>query len=666
MTMMTHREGKIRFIQFHQPALTAGEYTLTMSQTIEERSIPPSANGPAPPESIPTDQKYQAKAHFTVQGPRFALAPDEIQAVFPPHDSVGDHANVLPHITLKRSTLPWERTADGTANSQLPWLVLLLFPEDKAPEPKIMTLTDLREPVTTDHVCWPGLSPETGERDDQQVTVIDVSRNVMEKIMPTKGELAYMAHVRQFLVDDDTLTRDETAIVVGHQLPVSEGVSVVHLVSVENRYGTDHPEFNYQQVCQGQDDVIRLISLKSWRFACTSHQHGFAGLLYNLDSGSLHRPVTGKDQDGDQFLSAGYTPLHHFLRHGSRTVSWYRGPLLPGSKSDTSPSLPADAADALLYYDDSIGMLDVSYAAAWELGRLLILKSQTIALDLFHWKKAYRQLELAGEQALLHPHMFSTAVMQGLKVPNAVRTWFEALGRLQHVPFNYLVPDERMLPKESIRFFCVDSNWINCLLDGAFSVGRMSRDTHQQDQHHADAADHVAVRADDQLAGFLMRSEVVSGWPDLIIEAYDEREEDPQLIPDKDHLLNIVRREYLAPGILLCLFTLKQGKQLEMVDIHLKPEALHFGLKPENGGFTKLLKNVDGKVIDDPMWLIDDPQDGRFYWKDQALRVLDIERLAKQMHTELDGVFSDFTAAEFALQMLEGVERVRFLLRANS
>jgi hypothetical protein len=43
---------------------------------------------------------------------------------------------------------------------------------------------------------------------------------------------------------------------------------------------------------------------------------------------------------------------------------------------------------------------------------------------------------------------------------------------LHGVPFNYLVPDEGMPSPESIRFFYLDMNWVDALLDGAFSIGR--------------------------------------------------------------------------------------------------------------------------------------------------------------------------------------------------
>ena len=48
--------------------------------------------------------------------------------------------------------------------------------------------------------------------------------------------------------------------------------------------------------------------------------------------------------------------------------------------------------------------------------------------------------------------------------------WLAGLQTLAGVPFAYLVPDARMLPPESIRFFAVDPNWTTALTDGALSL----------------------------------------------------------------------------------------------------------------------------------------------------------------------------------------------------
>ena len=43
--------------------------------------------------------------------------------------------------------------------------------------------------------------------------------------------------------------------------------------------------------------------------------------------------------------------------------------------------------------------------------------------------------------------------------------------QLNDVPFRYLVPDARLLPEESIRFFTLDSDWLDALSSGALVAG---------------------------------------------------------------------------------------------------------------------------------------------------------------------------------------------------
>ena len=59
-----------------------------------------------------------------------------------------------------------------------------------------------------------------------------------------------------------------------------------------------------------------------------------------------------------------------------------------------------------------------------------------------------------------------------IEVPAGIAAWLGRLLTLAGVPFGYLVPDEAMLPPESIRFFRLNENWVRALLDGAFSLGR--------------------------------------------------------------------------------------------------------------------------------------------------------------------------------------------------
>jgi hypothetical protein len=91
----------------------------------------------------------------------------------------------------------------------------------------------------------------------------------------------------------------EVAVLIGNRLPKPGGLSIVHLVSLERRYNGN--EFNYQGA--QSSDLIRLVSVKSWRFACVSAKQSFKGLLTHLNHQLLfHFPdkVTPLKTGGNQ------------------------------------------------------------------------------------------------------------------------------------------------------------------------------------------------------------------------------------------------------------------------------------------------------------------------------------------------------------------------------
>jgi hypothetical protein len=133
----------------------------------------------------------------------------------------------------------------------------------------------------------------------------------------------------------------------------------------------------------------------------------YAGTGSTPDQATLHLPPVN-DPRADDYLAMGYVPLPHGLREGSKTVSWYHGPLLPWDNAD-SVDLPAGAADKLVRFSSATGLFDVSYAAAWELGRLLTLQSKQVSTSLYQWKRTRaRQLHQA-EQRVLHLPVTTTA-----------------------------------------------------------------------------------------------------------------------------------------------------------------------------------------------------------------------------------------------------------------
>ncbi len=285
------------------------------------------------------------------------------------------------------------------------------------------------------------------------------------------------------LGSDSQLDPDQLAVVIGNRLPQLTGTSTVHLVSLEGRYNASG--FDFQGA--GSSDSIRLVSLKSWNFACVNPQHTFKEILKHLDQNpSTLRLPSSTNNQVESYYQMGYIPLPHYLRQGGKTISWYRGPLSTG-QDQTGITLPVRGADQLVRYNPDNGMFDVSYAAAWELGRLLALQNKGFSVSLYRWKRSHAQQQKIAENQLIHAPGYLPVTSQSansLSIPRDISTWFRDLSLLKGVPFGYLVPEEKMLPIESIRFFWVDRLWVECLLDGAFSIGRVTTSDHQRDSQH--------------------------------------------------------------------------------------------------------------------------------------------------------------------------------------
>ncbi|KAA3637231.1 MAG: hypothetical protein DWQ02_07055 [Bacteroidetes bacterium] len=381
--------------------------------------------------------------------------------------------------------------------------------------------------------------------------------------------------------------------------------------------------------------------------------------------------------EANDYLKMGFTPLPHSFRRGGKSVSWYRGPLVTGQVNQTIPDdlFPVHCSDELLRYHTSNGMFDASYAAAWELGRLMALKSKKISLDLYNWKRLHTQQLKMMEQQELHTHLpFHKENNTQVEMPENVENWLGKLSLLKGIPFNYLVPDERMLPIESLRFFYLDPAWIASLMDGALSIGRVN--VKQEKILHTQKLMDSATNT-GKISGFLLRSAVVAGWPSLQVNAYDYEFSGTKVRPgdeDADDLKNesipelnskgnpaaleLLRMERLSPNVLLCLF---KG-DAKVVDIHEKPEVIHFGFNRSDGTtndpYYKLPHRSNGEESDSDSRINLDTT----LFTPQT-RIIKVEALYDKIKgdSKLGFDASEFTSAQFALAMVEGVERVRFI-----
>jgi hypothetical protein len=240
---------------------------------------------------------------------------------------------------------------------------------------------------------------------------------------------------------------------------------------------------------------------------------------------------SGADDQVRYAFQRGYSALNHGTRLGEKSVSWYRGPLVPFDLGKESQYTFLPAPDAAMRYNPLDGMMDVTYAAAFQLGRLLGLQDRHFATALHAYRGSVRRqtnsalqkapigAQLGSKHADESDIMISylkilkvgsaSGQLEGdagwaaiqrtsekeerrlvadidLTIPESVTDWLARTTLLYRIPFSYLVADERMLPPDSIRFFFLDPGWLNCLLQGACSVGRSTSRDELVDEHLRD------------------------------------------------------------------------------------------------------------------------------------------------------------------------------------
>ncbi|WP_411130394.1 hypothetical protein [Streptomyces sp. x-19] len=732
--MATDPDLDVDFIEYAQAQALPGVYRFTSQQLLKY------GPGDREGERLDTpDSLEDVEDTFQVDAARFVLDAAAIHAHYPLRGASGDYELVLPHITLKRSLLPWDRHISGQRRTDFqprdPWLALLVFRAEELPdhlggEPVTRPVSELIHPKEADilgpdlvigtqwnkgSVAFEPVPPDSADDDCQ---TIDVPVETFTAIAPRQDELPFLVHVRDvhrpraFAEDAEILTEGMYAVVSANRFPDAPDPTTpgtipytAHLVSLEGHQdhlpgGTNLP---------GETTRVRLCSLASWPFTLTVGNLDIVRLLENLvapsrsdvpdaaENLSLRLPLQPPDhapdlaarsapghgqrhdaaqppadadttadedaegrepsaaEDESEYLASrlrrGYVPIPHSLASGELTFAWYRGPATPvttpaiqvGPEQWPYPPGPGEGgppttADHALVYEEEHGIFDVSYAAAWTLGRALALADTNHAQELVRARRelANRYMTLAalsGDPARSHAEPdalpgqyalqqlsspgFARTLLQALNDPPAgdvpptvsavgamdresVRTrlaelrwrtllettadrhaavlaeWTDRLAHLHDVPLHYLLPHPALLPPESLRMFRIDSTWIDALVAGATDAG-----IHTTVDRHVAPALHSAVsRARSNgsaplTAGIFIRSALVEAWPDFDLTAWIV-ENPGESDPEKisHRKVDELRREHSAADTLLCLF----AEVPEEIVIREPGQGVHMGI----------------------------------------------------------------------------------------
>ncbi len=748
--------GTIQFYDGYFPALLPGSYTIGITHTIT----------PLPPQNAIA---YEVGQSFVVMAPQFTLDPGLVQMQYPPPGGGDCYGADLPFLTMTDPALPWERAlaaggaAAGNAPANpLPWMALVLLADDEVILPRnannpvvTSTVRGVIEPDPFGAVLKPDISPSSVAASllDTRCQTVVIPGDVFAAVMPTLADLPFLAHCRAVNTPDEAQAL--LSVVLANRLPLATGGPrryYAHLVSLEGFAAYLGPAARpIPQGPGGRTMNVQMVSLFNWTFVSLPQtgldfEQLMGGLIASEASspvlalppaavGNLPEPVQGRIQDG-------YSALTFVTGAGEESFAWYRGPFSPVVPQPLppvgAPGVPvgqARTADALMIYLAEQGLFDLSYAAAWNIGRALGLADAAFA-------QAVRQLGLAAGRALgrltqrlVMPHFARENDLAGLLAPDATRARFkrligEGLGRrwtaavkagrgaagsaavrrgarararlhprdvlarpdvqralaehvgsliepivtwlvdlilLYPVPFSHLVPDGRMLPAESVRFFYVDSAWLEALIAGALSIQiRTGRDLaiHQVlrpaidaavatrlRQHAVRGAPRGATDGPPQLTGVLIRSQVVSRWPALAVSA-----------SVGGAPLPVVRDDRPAPYVRLTLF---DGIP-DTVRLAEPYQGLRFGI--EDNGVAARYVTASGPTGEQIPDVFVPPAGEQFI--DVFCRppvgqatggVIEVATLAAALVTATGAPADTFGAGNFALQMVKAPEMQPFV-----
>lgn len=351
-----------------------------------------------------------------------------------------------------------------------------------------------------------------------------------------------------------------------------------------------------------------------------------------------------------QRLNNGYSMSRYRTQTGETTACFMRGPFIPDDVNDPLESwwtsLSTCGTD-LQILDQELGLMDISYSSAWQLGRTLAIADQAFTAALARLRKQIfdQAMSDAQKQAIQQVTSFKSkeellktistsvtrigtlhesgllqgpnsmlnrwrrppvkplemtyhgkdiepfkqdaldkAALEAASTPDTtdptqpsdkpydeyntpyspdwmlVLRWIYDRLFLSSVPAHYLITDASHLLPETLRFFKIDPNWTDALVDGALSL---ANHIDHQDDHVRCAMKKAFYRflatptsnLDPHLSypppvpkyGCYIRSELIAKFPDLIVET------EPKAALDHSPIL--LRHDVVDKGTMLCLFS---------------------------------------------------------------------------------------------------------------
>ena len=545
---------------------------------------------------------------------------------------------------------------------------------------------------------------------------------------PDVSRYKYLAHLRDIntagMADAGVEDNGVFGVVISHRTgPLSNQQPqpvVAHLVSIE---GVESDFWKANWPIGDRYQYVAMSSLYSWSFVTlpegsfdiesTFVSLGTApnglGLLRAPDSVrngiNISLPMGSRLKSR---LDDGYTLTQYRTATGEETAAMYRGPLTPTrvpyplslalqQKTKLKSCWLSDSGIDCQIMDPLVGIMDITYSVAWQLGKTLAVADQLFTTALGRLRTAiYSGAMNSATASILQQHgvyatrdeavtNLSNAIQKlnslhksnpGLCAPGGsladrwqrpqpsrpdlsyhgspVQEIFDEHARtvagqlmlssdgdglqlydelnsassvdwmvvlkwvldkmfLYSIPAHYLITEPSHLPPESLRFFHVDRNWTDALIDGALSLGNHLSGTdkvrfaiHQMIEDYLYPSSEsllevVAAPAPQiPLYGFLMRSDAVTQYPDLKVTVTLSGASQPA-----DEINPILRHENLDVilGVMLCILDRPPGNPgLESITFTEPPHQQSFiaGAQLNSQQITTLYKQIFTAPGQDP------------------------------------------------------------------
>ena len=459
--------GNIRFLSAVHPPLASGSYTVKGTQQInnlEQGGVDP----------------YISNQSFFVTAPQFTIDPSSIHSVYPPKGQTGNFYKQMPFIVFNRFALPWARTlTPGAAQTDTspPWMTILLaYESDMQGEtpnigrydttsgkwvgPTTVPAEDVIAAKT--NVIVPAIShADIANGPDTSAQIMEMKYQFFLDIAPTLEELPLLSHAREVDTDNKIMLGMDVdglfSVVVSNRVPpAAGGKCTAFLISLEGHQ--DHLPTYTPPKSANADQSIRVVVLGGWEFTASKMPGSFRELMLGVASKGgvklLQAPGNPNDainETAKEAVEIGYVALNNDLRIGEQSTSWYRGPCVPAPTKQVTDYAPYHYSDHAIQYDPKTGIFDLSYAAAWQVGRLLALSDGAFSQSLSNWRRTYLgKMQSTAEQTSIKSKI-APALNVVSKPAELNNTNDNVITQLHHFMHFVAHPETTIFPKVNVR-----------------------------------------------------------------------------------------------------------------------------------------------------------------------------------------------------------------------